>query len=116
MSVSQAIKQRRIASFLASGPLPVQDLCDIILAYGAWFLEGTLTYTLTGHTDSIRALTVLPDGKLVSASSDKTVRVWDRGKCSLTLKDHKGSVTALAVLPDGKLVTGSDDRTVRVWC
>ena len=78
--------------------------------------NGTCLLTFAGHTDWEHALVALPDGKLASASSDRTVRVWGKGKCLFTLKGHTGSVTALAVLPDGKLVTGTDDRMVRVWC
>ena len=33
-------------------------------------------YTLPGHTSSIRTLCAFPDGRLVSGSRDKTIRVW----------------------------------------
>ena len=32
---------------------------------------------LQGHTGSVNALAVLPDGRIVSGSDDKTLRVWD---------------------------------------
>ncbi len=31
---------------------------------------------LKGHTDRVRSLAVLPDGRIVSGASDKTLRVW----------------------------------------
>lgn len=43
-----------------------------------WF-PGTLLLNLMDHTDIVRDLTFAPDGSLmlVSASTDKTLRVWD---------------------------------------
>jgi WD40 repeat protein len=64
---------------------------------------------------SVTSLAVLPDGKLVSGSFDRTVRIWENGTCCHILKGHTLEVTCLAVLPDGMLASGSDDLTVRVW-
>ena len=60
-----------------------------------------------------------PDGRrIVTASWDKTARVWDglSGACLLTLEGHGSEVLSAAFSPDGrKIVTGSDDRTARLW-
>jgi WD40 repeat protein len=99
-----SMKQRkalRVSSFLECGPLPVKDLCGIILDYSQYF-EGERGLVLNGHTSKVTALVVLHDGKLASGSRDKTVRVWENGVCLLTLAGHTSWVTALAVLPDVK--------------
>jgi len=72
---------------------------------------------LTGHIGWVYSLTVLPDGSLVSGSSDKTIKIWDvkNGQNIKTLTGHTHDVFALTVLPDGSLVSGSWDYTIMIW-
>lgn len=54
--------------------------------------------------------------RIVSASHDRTVKVWDRdtAQCQNTLVGHRAAVTCIG-LDDDKIVSGSDDGDVRVW-
>ncbi|MBN1138231.1 MAG: hypothetical protein JXM73_16705 [Anaerolineae bacterium] len=78
-----------------------------------------LERTLTGYEGWVNAVAVTPDGRrAVSASGDRTLRVWDlaTGQAEAVLRGHEGPVSAVAVTPDGRrAVSGSWDRTLRVW-
>jgi len=80
-----------------------------------------------GHTASINDVAFTPDGRyLVSASDDKTIRVWDwkTGKTVRFLrgsmaKGDEGKIYAMALSPDGKwLAVGGwmDKSTARIPC
>lgn len=51
--------------------------------------------SLEGHTDSVFTLTALPDGSLVSGSTDKTLRIWKDAQCVSVLQGHAGTVSVL---------------------
>ena len=61
-----------------------------------------------------------PDGRrIVTASQDKTARIWDSasGKpIGDPLKGHEAEVMSAAFSPDGRqFVTASADKTARIW-
>src|SRR5580698_10447839 len=60
----------------------------------------------TGHAGAVTALAVTADGKVVSASTDGTVKVWDLASGDLrgNLEGHAGPVCGVAVTTDGKAV------------
>jgi WD40 repeat protein len=65
----------------------------------------------------VSALTVLPDGTLVSGSDDKTIKLWNTktGQCLKTLEGHSKKISALTVLPNGILASASYDKTIKLW-
>jgi WD40 repeat protein len=79
---------------------------------------------LKGHEAAITALAFEPASEvLISASADKTVRLWlvddlDRGGevRSIPLTGHAGAIGALRVDGTGRLVvSGGADGAIRVW-
>jgi WD40 repeat protein len=76
-------------------------------------------HTLEGHGDSVCSIAWSQDGsRLVSASWDNTVRIWDpaTGQCASILEGHSNIVNAIAWSQDGsRLASASDDKTVRIW-
>ncbi len=81
--------------------------------------SSSLVRTLNGHTSTVRAIAVSPDGKcILSGSEDFTIKAWDlkNGTLLRTYKGHESYVRTLAVTPDGtRIISGSDDCTLRVW-
>ncbi|KAL1602226.1 WD repeat protein Lub1 [Nothophoma quercina] len=81
-----------------------------------WTLQGKQIAELHGHENFVYSLAVLPDGGLVSAGEDRTVRVWQRNECVQTVTHPAISVWAVAVCPEnGDIVTGSSDKLARVF-
>ncbi|MBI1290437.1 hypothetical protein GC173_04245, partial [bacterium] len=89
-----------------------------------WNLEDeTIIRRFSAPEHSIRAVAVSPDGtKLVTASRDKTAKVWDiaTGSDLITFRQHSGQLTCVAFSKDGSLVaTGAEHETssrgVRLW-
>jgi WD40 repeat protein/cellulose biosynthesis protein BcsQ len=74
-----------------------------------------------GHGDDIWDISFHPSGnKLVSASYDRTIRIWQLdGQLLKTFTgagSHKSRVRSVNFSPDGNyIVSGSDDRTVKLW-
>ncbi|AKT39997.1 effector-associated domain EAD1-containing protein [Chondromyces crocatus] len=82
-------------------------------------LGPTLLHTFVGHERPVSACGVTPDdGLLLSASADRTLRLWalGSGEPLAVLRGHEDEVTSCAITADGKMaVSSSVDATLRVW-
>ncbi|KAG1842612.1 WD40-repeat-containing domain protein [Suillus subluteus] len=66
----------------------------------------------------IRCLSDHTDWRLVSTSSDGTLKIWDAetGGLVFDIDDHQGQVGTVAYSPDGTMIaSGSVDCTIRIW-
>ncbi|BAY39224.1 WD-40 repeat protein [Nostoc sp. NIES-2111] len=78
-----------------------------------------LSNTLFSHVDAVWAVTLSQDGQtLVSASADKTIKVWnlETWKVIATLEGHTDTVRAIALSSDDQtLISAGGDNTIRIW-
>jgi WD40 repeat protein/serine/threonine protein kinase len=73
-----------------------------------WFHEGTVFWSEFSRDGS----------RVVTASNDKTARVWDVGTGEPVTPplEHAGSVFHATFSPDGsRVITGCDDGTAQIW-
>lgn len=75
------------------------------------------TRLLAGHTSYVRGALGSSDGRLLSWSWDRTLRLWDgqSGTCQAVLSGHTDFITGALALSDGWLLSWSDDKTLRLW-
>ncbi len=81
---------------------------------------GLLVKKITNaHVAKVREIQLSPDGnKFVTASGDKTAKVWDMdtGELLADLKGHSAPLWSAQFSPDGhKVVTASFDSTAKIW-
>ena len=75
--------------------------------------------TLTGHSQSIKAIAITPDGKqAISSSYDNTLIHWDlhTGKAVKILCEHTREINTVSITPDGQwAISGSSDKICILW-
>ncbi len=95
------------------------DVWETVHLRNLWLRPRQPLRTFVSNRSGVGSACFSPDGKrVVTGSSDNTVRVWDAGtaKEMLTLKGHTNRVESVYFSPDGRrVVTGGFDNTAKVW-
>lgn len=113
----QALAYSPDGKWLASG-----DICGVLRLWDGD--TGKLCLRIKGHYEPIVHLAFVPAGEgkqtrvLVSASADKSIRLWDlkTGKQKSRI-NHPGAAGALAVSPDGRLLASGSEKgaAIHLW-
>ena len=86
-----------------------------------WNTVGECKYTFEGHNEWVSCVRISPDATtplLITASWDKTVKIWDLTDFKLrhTLVGHAGNVNSVAICPDGTIcATAGKDGLIHIW-
>jgi len=101
---------------LINGPLPIKDVCLIVLEY-AHIFTGTLVLEIEHGGYRVHTLTALEDNKLATGTGQGTVRIWDltSGKCLHTFSGFDHPIDLLCALGNNKLACCWRDGVVRVF-
>jgi WD40 repeat protein/serine/threonine protein kinase len=81
--------------------------------------QPVIARTIRAHADRVRFAAFSRDGEwIVTASSDKTAKLWNAatGELVRTFSGHAWSVLSADFSKDGlRLITGSEDNSAKVW-
>jgi WD40 repeat protein len=117
----------RVAALVALGVVPdtrrMDDpryLAEVDAALAHALSQPIEIMRVRGHAAGVRGVAFSPDRRrLVSASADRTLRLWDvtTGQpVGQPLHGHDDEVSSVAFSPDGRwLDSASHDRTLRIW-
>lgn len=86
-----------------------------------WQSDGSIICTLSGHSAAVWAVEFLQHSSSVSelitltASADKTIKMWKGESPFQIFKGHTDCVRALAVIDSKRFLSAANDATVRLW-
>ncbi len=94
----------------------IQNCKEAYQAFYSNFTKGVYASSILQGSEQPALCLAIAHGKLISGSSDKTIKIWDleTGICTQTLQGHRGWVRCLAIA-HGKLISGSADKTIKIW-
>ena len=74
-------------------------------------------HILNDHTDWVRCLTIMNDGRLVSGSDDGSIIIYNKEtyKPDLIIKEHSDTVRYITQLSSGILASCSGDKSIKLF-
>jgi cytochrome c len=91
----------------------LRSLAAALLLFGATATGAELR----GHGGPVRAISVTPEGAVITGSFDTRAIVWSlqTGTAREVLLFHAGQVNAVAALPNGRFATAGADGRIAIW-
>jgi WD40 repeat protein len=81
------------------------------------YLSAPSSRSLSGHSDKIYTLSVLPNGNYVSGGKDGMIKIWDSttDKLLQTIQADAGIIYALFALSNRRLASGHESGVIKIW-
>lgn len=76
---------------------------------------GRLICQLIGHTQKINSICILPDNHVITASNDKTLKLWDNEGNILQEFEHRDKITIIRPFVRGFIIMGTHDFVTYYW-
>jgi phospholipase A-2-activating protein len=95
----------------------VTACADNLVRFFPSFQQANVRY-FKGHTQPVRALTLIRDDVFASGANDGSIRVWSlsAGSQLMQLDGHDSFVYSLDYIPETQeIVSGGEDRSMRIW-
>lgn len=101
-------------------PKKAPVITGLLHDYTGFIVPNSVAHTMRGHRKNVKSVRFVGEEgrKLVSGSSDNTVRIWNSnsGRCEAALEGHRSRVWDVDSTRSGAHVaSASGDSTVKVW-
>ena len=81
-----------------------------------WNLEDGSYKLFEGHTDQINGVLIIDDNRVLSYSSDSTLRLWNlQDGSSNVFEGHTDQINGVLLIDDYRVLSYSYDSTFRIW-
>ena len=79
--------------------------------------EDFINWGVEWHNGSVNALSVFGRHMVISASTDRSIKLWDAqtGRVVRTIRGHSASVLHVANIDNSKFITASKDDTIKIF-
>ncbi|SNX86260.1 related to TAF5 - subunit of TFIID and SAGA complexes [Melanopsichium pennsylvanicum] len=101
-------------------PKKAPVISGLLHDYTGFIVPNSVAHTMRGHRKNVKSVRFVGEEgrKLVSGSSDNTVRLWNSntGRCEGILEGHRSRVWDVdSTRTGGHVASASGDSTVKVW-
>ncbi len=111
----EAIRAKKLLQNLPQSLPELESEIDAVLGKSIY---GVVEFNrFEGHSSNVNGVSFSPDGRLVSVSADKTLKLWRfDGTLLQTLQEHTDEIYSVQYSPNGEwIASAAGDNTMKLW-